>query len=164
MLRSLDRIEAVPRRKSPVHFDGEPRLSQMPVQFVTVCTKARRPILANERAHQALLGAWRLADAWLVGKYVLMPDHVHLFCAPATFEPPPLGKWIAYWKSMSARQFPKDVPRPVWQDDYWDRALRKNESYAHKWQYVLENPVRAGLVSKAESWPYAGEIVALTLR
>ena len=39
--------------------------------------------------------------------------------------------------------------------------LRGGESYAQKWDYVRANPVRAGLVSEAESWPYAGEIVVI---
>ena len=39
--------------------------------------------------------------------------------------------------------------------------LRSDESYAQKWNYVRENPVRAGLVSKAGDWPYSGEIVVI---
>src|SRR5256885_6005252 len=30
----------------------------------------------------AILNAWKTADHWLVGRYVIMPDHIHLFCAP----------------------------------------------------------------------------------
>jgi len=40
-----------------------------------------------------------------------------------------------------------------------DHVLRSNESYSQKWNYVRENPVRAGLVKSAEDWPYQGEIV-----
>jgi len=36
--------------------------------------------------------------------------------------------------------------------------LRSSESYVDKWNYVHENPVRAGLVETAEAWRYAGEI------
>ena len=39
--------------------------------------------------------------------------------------------------------------------------LRGHESYAEKWAYVLQNPVRAGLVKNAGDWPYAGEITEL---
>lgn len=48
---------------------------------------------------------------------------------------------------------------PVWQRGFFDHVLRSDESYAQKWDYVRENPVRAGLVKRAEDWPYAGEIV-----
>jgi hypothetical protein len=36
--------------------------------------------------------------------------------------------------------------------------LRPAENYAEKWNYVRENPVRAGLVKNANDWPYQGEI------
>ena len=145
-------------RKSPIHFDGTGDSRRMPIQFLTVCTKDRRKILACEDAHRALLDAWASADAWLVGRYVIMPDHIHLFCAPAVLDPVSLAKWIAYWKSLSTRGLPEDIARPVWQKEYWDRLLRSGESYDQKWEYVIQNPVRAGLVERAEDWPYRGEL------
>jgi REP element-mobilizing transposase RayT len=48
-----------------------------------------------------------------------------------------------------------------WQRRFFDHVLRNDESYAQKWNYVRENPVRAGLVAKAEDWPYAGEIIPI---
>jgi hypothetical protein len=36
--------------------------------------------------------------------------------------------------------------------------MRSSESYAERWEYVRCNPVRAGLVSKPDDWPYQGEI------
>jgi putative transposase len=50
--------------------------------FVTVCAKHRKPILANPEAHNALRDAWQRAENWLVGRYMIMPEHIHLFCAP----------------------------------------------------------------------------------
>jgi REP element-mobilizing transposase RayT len=52
------------------------------IVFLTVCTSHRRPLLANEAAHEVLRTVWTKAAAdygWYVGRYVLMPDHVHLF-------------------------------------------------------------------------------------
>jgi hypothetical protein len=39
--------------------------------------------------------------------------------------------------------------------------LRSEESYAQKWNYVRDNPVRAGLVEKTDDWPHAGEIIVI---
>jgi REP element-mobilizing transposase RayT len=61
----------------------------------------------------------------------------------------------------SARHWPNPDHAPVWQRHFWDRQLRKSESYDQKWQYVIENPVRAGLVTKPEDWPYQGELNVL---
>lgn len=150
-------------RKSPIHFDGTGDVRRTPIQFVTICTKDRRKVLANEGVHEAILTAWSIADTWLVGKYVIMPDHIHFFCAPAVLDPVPLAKWITFLKGTSTRHMPQDIQRPVWQKEYWDRLLRSSEAYEEKWEYVFNNPVRAGLVDESSSWPYAGELNELRL-
>ena len=43
----------------------------------------------------------------------------------------------------------------------WDRELRRAESYEEKWQYVKNNPVRHGYISRVEDWPYQGELNVL---
>jgi hypothetical protein len=48
-----------------------------------------------------------------------------------------------------------------WQPGFYDHLLRSDENYAEKWEYVFQNPVRAGLVAQAETWRYAGEIVRI---
>ena len=52
------------------------------------------------------------------------------------------------WKSVSSRRIAATlaIEPPIWQSDYFDRYLRSSESYSDKWQYVEQNPVRAGLV------------------
>jgi REP element-mobilizing transposase RayT len=42
-----------------------------------------------------------------------------------------------------------------WQDESYDRVIRDNDEYVRTVNYVLENPVKAGLVSKWEDWPWA---------
>lgn len=44
-----------------------------------------------------------------------------------------------------------------WQPGCFDRLLRSDESLEEKWLYVEENPVRAGLVSRWQDWPYRYE-------
>jgi len=56
---------------------------------------------------------------------------------------------------------PGKKSQPFWQRGFFDRLIRNTESYAQKWDYVRENPVRAGLVSTAEKWKYQGEIVEI---
>src|SRR6266481_4746855 len=49
----------------------------------------------------------------------------------------------------------------LWQPAFFDHILRNEESYAEKWNYVRDNPVRAGLVELAENWPYHGEVIVI---
>lgn len=130
------------------------------IVFVTVNTDRRKAILANPAAHGILLDSWRAADAWLVGRYVVLPDHIHLFCSPVDSNVS-LKAWVKFWKGVASRHWPRREDQPIWQPDFWDTQLRRGESYMEKWSYVLQNPVRKGLVKVPEDWPYAGELNAL---
>jgi len=81
-------------------FRGQPT-----IVFLTVCAERREPALANSRVHGALIDAWRVANAWHVGYYVVMPDHVHLFYAPNNDECS-IERWIAFLETSvpSARR------------------------------------------------------------
>ncbi|HZL79351.1 MAG TPA: hypothetical protein VFC17_10910, partial [Candidatus Limnocylindrales bacterium] len=71
----------LPQRQNPasgVHV----QLGQSNIVLLTINTEDRKPWLDNETAHQFLRQTWSEATAWLVGDYLLMPDHLHLFCAP----------------------------------------------------------------------------------
>jgi putative transposase len=148
-------------RHHPAHQDLREIFNRPTILFLTVCTRDKKPILANEAVHKTLREAWKAADSWLVGRYVLMPDHLHLFCSPIMDTSTPLLQWVSFWKSHAARNWPAREDAPVWQRDFWDTQLRKEESYAEKWPYVVENPVRAVLVARSSDWPYQGEMHSL---
>jgi len=150
-----------PQRNHPVHLPPKFNHSRPIILFITVCTHQRQRLLDNSQAHGNLLQAWGLSSDWKIGRYVIMPDHVHFFCTPFASDPAPLKNWMAYWKSASARKWPTSLESKVWQRDFWDTQLRTTESYESKWAYVRQNPVRAGLVSLPDAWPYQGEIHSL---
>ena len=150
-----------PGRKSLPHLPPIQFQNQSIIFFVTVCTKDRQPFLNKSAIHKLLCECWIEADSWLVGRYVVMPDHIHLFCAPSTFPPQSVQVWIKYWKSLASRHWPFSREKSIWQKGFFDRQLRHQESYHEKWNYVIENPVRAGLVRNAEDWPYQGELNVL---
>ncbi len=119
-------------------------------------------MLAHPDTVAVLRRAWTMAQRWSVGRWVVMPNHVHLFCSPATNPTEPLTSWVRYWKSEASRHWPRPSVLPLWQRDYWDTQLRTGDSYALKWDYVRRNPVREGLVERPEDWPYQGEENVLT--
>jgi putative transposase len=147
------------KRKHPFHLPPKFSHSKPIILYVTVCTHQRQPLLANQTMHETLIQAWKQASDWLIGRYVLMPDHLHLFCAPLSSAASNLNQWVRFWKSTSARKCPSKTK--LWQRDFWDTQLRRSESYESKWAYVRNNPVRAGLVSQPDNWPYQGELYAL---
>ncbi len=145
-------------RKHPAHPPPLDAGNRPVILFVTVCTDKRKPILANVETVAVILKAWRVADHWLVGRYVILPDHIHLFCAPGRHDHLPVQKWAAFWKSKVSNHWPDPKQHPIWQVDCWDTQLRRGENYSTKWEYVRNNPVRHGLVACAEEWPYQGEL------
>jgi hypothetical protein len=93
-------------RKHPVHMPAVERHNEAVIIFLTVCSKDRKPIFAFSDAAHAIISAWREAKTWLVGRYVLMPDHIHLFCAPGVFGAEPLKEWVRYWKTIASKKWP----------------------------------------------------------
>jgi putative transposase len=144
------------RRKHPAHPSVIDRHNEPVIVFLTVCGKDRKRIFASADSTRAIVNAWSEARSWLVGRYVIMPDHIHLFCAPATLPTEHLKQWVGYWKSEASRNWPRPGQHPVWQRDFWDTQLRREESYQAKGDYVSENPVRAGLVKHADEWAFQG--------
>jgi putative transposase len=132
--------------------------NQPTIVFLTVCTKNRSTWLANQNVCNALCKIWQTTDTWLVGDYILMPDHIHLFCAPRDLAVT-LQRWVAYWKrEFSCLHLPE---AGAWQRDFWDTRMRRGENYSQKWLYVRENPIRAGLVKNIHDWPFQGQINVL---
>jgi putative transposase len=144
-------------RRHPIHLPPIEAHNLSIIVFVTACTAQRRKTLTSPSAHEAIVGAWALAMTWFVGRYVIMSDHLHFFCAPNGLGAPSLEVWMRYWKSIVTRNL-GEPGGSVWQRHHWDRQLRKGESYDDKWEYVGSNPVRHGLVSTVDEWPYQGEL------
>ena len=137
------------------------------VYFVTICIADRRPLLANAEAFAILRSEWEGAPrryGWAVGRFVVMPDHVHFFCACNEAEnSKSLSGFVGGFKQWTAKAILRKLalPAPLWQREFFDHLLRSDESYASKWEYVRDNPFRAGLASTAAVWPYAGEITQI---
>lgn len=138
-----------------------------PIYFVTTCAFKRRAILASKDVAEILVGEWRNArdrHGWAIGRYVIMPDHAHFFCS-AELRAKALPPFMRAWKQWTSKWMVRELnlSGTVWQEEFFDHVLRSSESYSQKWDYVKQNPVRAGLVKKSDEWPWQGEIELLML-
>jgi putative transposase len=127
----------------------------------------RRAILASNEAAGILVDEWRNAHdrhGWAIGRYVIMPEHVHFFCS-AELGAKALPTFMQAWKQWTSKRAARELnlSGTVWQEEFFDHVLRSSESYSQKWDYVKENPVRAGLVKNSDEWPWQGEIESLML-
>lgn len=81
-----------------------------------------------------------------------MPDHLHFAGKLGDYT---LACVMHSLKSYTANQLSEcGVIPPVWQSAYHDHGLRDDEDYRIRVRYLLENPVRAGLVSRVEDYPH----------
>jgi len=122
------------------------------IWFLTICCRfrwlpqltlpARAKAILETVAHRHESGLWH------THLFLLMPDHAH-----GLFSFPPDGdgmeKLIRDWKRWVARTH--DVK---WQKRFFDHRLRGEKSVREKADYILVNPVRAGLVDRWQDWPH----------
>jgi len=155
----------MPERKHLRRLDVLTEASRTPLFLVTCCVARRAPLLAREDAAAILREAWRDAASvhgWLVGRYVVMPDHVHFFATPGGEQAKNVSGFVGGWKQWTARRIREQgLPRFRWQMEFFDHLVRSDQSYAQKWEYVCANPVRAGLVDGPREWPFQGEVSVL---
>ena len=121
------------------------------VFFITICCLPRN---INQLAQTEV---WQTIDESLrhrerhgdlrVRLVLAMPDHLHGLFAFGGQKP--LAKVIADFKSWVAKS-----AGVTWQRDFFDHRLRGLESATEKANYIRSNPIRAGLVSRSEDWPF----------
>jgi REP element-mobilizing transposase RayT len=91
---------------------------------------------------------------------VVMPDHVHMIFTPLVnqqaMEIYSLAEIMDGVKGASAHNVNKALGRggTVWQAESFDHVLRTSENLDAKIIYLLENPVRAGLVGNWADYPW----------
>ena len=149
-------IKHIPHRLDSVFYN-------YPLYFVTFNTWQRAEILANEAVFNAFVayGEKNVSGGRAIGRFVIMPDHVHLFVRIGQNNK--LSDFIRMLRQKITKVLHDDIgyDGTVWQPGFFDHLLRSSESYSEKWQYVYENPVRKKLVQRSDNWPWQGEIVCV---
>lgn len=122
-----------------------------PEFFLTICCKPRghnqlcSPSVAK-RVFESVR-YYQETGTWWPDLVLLMPDHVHaLLSVRQDLE---VRKVVGAWKRYLNREM-----GIAWQKNFFDHRLRSEDSAQQKWSYILENPLRAGLVQSVEDWDY----------
>jgi len=126
--------------------------------FLTLCCARRGSNqLCRPETSAALLAAaegYHRWGKWVIHLFLLMPDHLHAVIAfPRDTQ---MSTTVGYWKRLVARR-----NGLAWQRNFFDHRLRPGESLQLKSDYIRQNPVRAGLVARAEDWPHFLDIRSL---
>jgi putative transposase len=142
----------------PKHLDGFSYVGRYRY-FLTFCTQDRNPLFVEASVVSC---AWtqilRAAseDAMDVIAYCFMPDHAHLVMGGRE-ETSDLLRFIAKAKQFSGYTHSQKHGRQrLWQRYGHERTLRSDESTQSVVRYVLENPVRKGMVDHPREYPFIG--------
>ena len=84
-----------------------------------------------------------------------MTDHVHIVVTGRS-DDCDLLKWISLFRQKTGYLYKQQTGQFLWQEGYWDRTLRSDESLIFAAAYTVANPVRAGLVRIASEYAYSG--------
>jgi len=89
--------------------------------------------------------------------YCFMPDHLHLLSvgrSPVAHLP----SFAKLARQRSAMAFSSRTGRRLWQQGFFERTLRNDEAIEAVARYIEGNPVRAGLVTSVDEWPFTGGV------
>ena len=86
--------------------------------------------------------------------WVVMPNHVHILLTPR-IEPSVALRQLKGASARAANKLLGRTGKPFWQDESYDRLVRNDEEFERIENYILQNPVKAGLVQSAEEYPWS---------
>jgi REP element-mobilizing transposase RayT len=126
--------------------------------FITFCARERHTPFA-ERS----VASWLCAQitpffeehGFIVLAYCVMPDHVHLLLEGVD-ERADVVEAVRLWKQLTGFAWKRWTGTQLWQKSFHDRVLRDSDDTRGVVRYVLENPIRAGLVGGVRDYPWVG--------
>jgi putative transposase len=130
----------------------------MTTYFITACAHMQQNLFQRDqvaRLMAATLLKYRDAGEFELHEYVVMPNHIHLLLSVKPEQQ--LSRVIQLIKGGFSHSLRENgmVMRTVWERRYYDRRVRDANELAGFAHYIRENPVRKGLVERAEDYPYS---------
>jgi len=126
--------------------------------LLTFCTHQRAPVFTSTASVELVLGQISRAaneERLAILAYCFMPDHLHLLIK-GECEGSDCRAFIKRAKQYSGFYYWKTYGRKLWQRYGHDHVLRDGERTGDVIRYILENPVKAGLCTRADEYPFAG--------
>ena len=147
----------LPKRKNPRLRDFD--YSQPYAYFLTICTRDKENIFDSLTLNFEIIDCLKhekIEKGIAIYSYCLMPDHIHLLISPLE-SGVNISDFIGSFKSKTSRIAWKHGLRgKVWQGRFYDHVVRKIENLKDTCEYILNNPIRKGLVEKWEDYQFCG--------
>jgi len=124
--------------------------------FITASTWGNRSLFQAERMATLLIDVLlhcRFERQYLLHEFVVMPNHIHLLISPINI---PIARAMQFIKGGFSYRAKKElgVNLEIWARGYVEHRIRDAGDYEHHVEYIRQNPVRAGLATIPEAYPY----------
>jgi putative transposase len=144
-----------PRRIPGFDYVGVQRYS------LTICTLNRMTVFKDPAVVDLVLDQFqRIAsgEGIAILVYCVMPDHVHLL-VEGQEDNADLKTFVKRAKQHSGFCFKENYGKRLWQAGYYEHVLREPENTSEVMAYVVNNPVRKGIVDQPADYPHWGSTV-----
>ncbi len=151
--------EMLPQRKQ-IHLKSFNYSDCDSVFFVTLCCYAKQQYFVRPEITKIIIEEIdfrvKCAPEVTVFTYCVMPDHVHLLLKLRKEYGKSLHNWVAAFKRYTTRVIGIQFGvRSLWQKNFYEHVVRKEESLEKIAEYIVNNPVRKGLVDDWEKYSYS---------
>ena len=163
------------RQRKQIHLKGFEYSSHRYVYFVTICAADKQLYFSKPNISELIIKELeyrRLSKEIKLFCYCIMPDHLHILISleeaytkrVGAFGERTLQNWISAFKRHTSRMVVQrcDI-KPLWQNNFYDHVVRREESLVEICEYILNNPVRKGIVSTWGEYPYSKTVDRLPL-
>lgn len=149
----------LPKRKQ-IHLANFDYTDTNVVYFLTICTYKKMTYFKDPEMAQFIEKEIdyrsRVSGEVTIFAYCIMPDHVHLLLKLNEGYGKSLPNWVAAFKKYNARilSMMSNI-KPLWQANYYEHVVRKDESLKNIAEYIVNNPVRKNMVREWQKYPFS---------
>ena len=120
-------------------------------------TAQHQPLLVSSMAEIVVAAIQQAAAAtsFELLAYTIMPNHVHLL-VQGTTDSANVVRLVQRCKQKPGFSYKRETGDQLWLPSFFDRIVRRSDDAVEIAKYILTNPVRAGLMSAEDVWPYSG--------
>lgn len=150
----LDNNKPFPKRPRLKHFEYIGTYTY----FLTILTSGRQNYFKETHTVEPLIKHLKETaerERFSISVYCFMPDHLHLL-VNGLEEQSDLQNFIKIYKQKSGFWFKQKTHLNLWHVSYYDHILRKIEAVKDVAMYILNNPVRKGIVNDFKEYRFSG--------
>lgn len=155
------------RQRKQIHLKNFDYGGGNHIYFITICTAGSRPYFLNEMIAKLLIDELdfrKRANEINLFCYCVMPDHLHILISLTDIYQKSLQNWVAAYKRYISKAAIElfDI-KPLWQKNFYEHIVRESESLLKISEYIINNPVRKGLVDEWRNYPFSGIVDPLPI-